>query len=303
MGGGTDHSLDEASGWALLLALARRAGAGSPVRSEVGLRVREDGTLEEGARDPWIVAQPTAERGWAWAAGATVRPELTQLFDLYMPLCVEPGCRDLTIAHLAQTLDGRIAIASGKSQFITSRENLVHAHRLRALCDVVLVGRHTIREDNPRLTTRLCAGPSPVRVVIDPSRRLGERHHVFQDGAATTLLFCDDGLARAGERHGLAEVVGIEAADGSLPTALVVAELHRRGLRRIYVEGGGLTVSRFLHARTLTRLQITIAPLLFGSGLPAITLPQIEDLASALPLSWRTFAIGPDVLFDCTVAR
>ena len=54
--------------------------------------------------------------------------------------------------------------------------------------------------------------------------------------------------------------------------------------------GAGSSLSRFLHARTLTRLQITIAPLLFGSGLPAITLPQIEDLASALPLSWRTFA-------------
>ena len=303
MGGRADHSLDEAEGWALLLALARRASSGNPIAREVGLHLRADGALEEGAAGAWLVAQPDAERGWAPAGGATLRPELVQLFDLYMPLCVGPGSAELTIAHLAQTLDGRIATASGKSQFITSRENLVHAHRLRALCDVVLVGRNTIREDDPRLTARLCAGPSPVRVVIDPSRRLGEGHRVFQDGAAETLLFCNRTLVRSGERHGLAEVVGIEAVEGVLPTEVIVTELRRRGLRRIYVEGGGLTVSRFLHARTLTRMQITIAPLVFGSGRPALTLPEISDLASALPLSWRTFAIGPDVLFDCTVPR
>src|SRR5215471_16472248 len=154
------HALDEASAWALLLALARRASEGRPVTGEVGLRLSGDALVEDD-RSAWIVARPSAERGWSWPDGVPARPDLELLFDLYVPLCVGNGSDLLTIAHLAQSLDGRIASVSGKSQFISGKENLVHAHRLRALCDAVLVGRRTVEEDDPQLTTRLCPGPSP----------------------------------------------------------------------------------------------------------------------------------------------
>jgi riboflavin-specific deaminase-like protein len=291
---------DEASAWALLLALARRASEGRPLLKDAGLRLREDGALaEDGA--PWIVARPGTDRGWSWPDGATARPKLELLFDLYMPLCVGDGSDLLAIAHLAQTLDGRIALVSGKSQFITGKENLLHAHRLRALSDVVIVGRRTVAEDDPQLTTRLSPGPSPARAVIDPGRRLGEAHRVFQEGPSATLLLCAADAARANPRHGRAEVVGIEPANGELPVSAILGELRRRGLRRVYVEGGGLTVSRFLAARALTRLHVTVAPTVFGSGRPAFTLPEIGELSEACALRWRHFAIGPDVLFDCTV--
>jgi riboflavin-specific deaminase-like protein len=295
------HALDEASAWALLLALARRAGAGRPILDEVGLGLTGAGVVEENGSHPWIVARPATDRGWAWPEGAGARPDLELLFDLYMPLCVGAGRDLLTIAHLAQSLDGCIAIVSGKSQFITGKENLLHAHRLRALCDVVLVGRRTVQEDDPQLTTRLCSGPSPVRVVVDPDRRLGEEHRVFQGSPGATLLVCSADAARVGSHHGRAEVVAIDPVDGRLPARAILAELRRRGLRRIYIEGGGLTVSRFVEEGALTRLHVTVAPVIFGSGRPALTLPQISDLSQARALHWRHFAIGPDVLFDCTV--
>ena len=291
--------LDEASAWALLLAIARRASEGSPVVDEVGLRLGPGGVVLDDAA-PWIVARPTTDRGWCWPEGVSGRPDLELLFDLYVPLCVGQGRDALTIAHLGQTLDGRIALRSGKSQFITGKENLLHAHRLRALCDVVLVGRRTVEEDDPQLTTRLCSGPNPVRAVIDPGRRLAEERHVFQGGPSPTLLFCA-AAAASSRHHGDAEIVGIDAADGKLPVVSILAELRRRGLRRIYVEGGGVTVSRFLQAGALTRLHVTVAPMVFGSGRPALTLPEIQELSQARTLTWRHFAIGPDVLFDCTV--
>jgi riboflavin biosynthesis pyrimidine reductase len=140
-----------------------------------------------------------------------------------------------------------------------------------------------------------------VRAVIDPDRRLDHAHRVFQSGPNATLLFCTADAARARPIHGHAEVVPIAPASGEVPVLAILAELRRRGLRRVYVEGGGLTVSRFLDAGALTRLHVTIAPVVFGSGRPAVTLPEIDALSQARALHWRHFAIGPDILFDCTV--
>ncbi|MBS2018719.1 MAG: RibD family protein [Deltaproteobacteria bacterium] len=301
MPGPAAASLDRQNAWALLLELARRAGSGSPVVRDVALRLGADGSIEEGGAEPWIVARPGTERGWSRCDGTPISRDVELVLDLYMPLCVGAGRDDLTIAHLAQTLDGRVAIASGESQFITGEEDLAHCHRLRALSDVVVVGRHTVEADDPQLTTRLCTGRSPVRAVIDPARRLADTHRVFRDDAGGTLLFCASGAAGTPPRYGGAEVIALDAVDGKLPVQAIVAELRRRGLRRIYVEGGGVTVSRFIEAGALTRLQVTIAPMLFGSGRPAVTLREIRGLSEAVKLRWRHFALGRDVLFDCEV--
>jgi riboflavin-specific deaminase-like protein len=298
-------AVDAERAWALLLALARAARTGRGFTSDVGLRLGDgDALVETSGDDAWIVARPSAPRGWSWpgrelAADAAVE----QLLDLYMPLCLGAAARALVLGHLGQSLDGRIATRSGVSQFITGNENQIHAHRLRALCDVVLVGSRTVLEDDPQLTTRHVPGPNPVRVVIDSRRRLSLGHRVFQDRAAPTLLLCSREAARGAAQHGHAEVVGVDAAEGQLSIAAVVAELRQRGLSRLFIEGGGVTISRFLQARALTRLQVAVAPLLLGSGRPSFALPVIETLADAVMLECRHFITGRDVLFDCVLAR
>jgi diaminohydroxyphosphoribosylaminopyrimidine deaminase/5-amino-6-(5-phosphoribosylamino)uracil reductase len=295
-------AVDETQAWALLLALARAARAGRSWTSDVGLRLGDGDTLvETSGDDAWIVARPALPRGWSWPrshGGGSVAAE--QLFDLYMPLCV--GARDWVLAHLGQSLDGRIATRSGVSQFITGNENQIHAHRLRALCDVVLVGSRTVLEDDPQLTTRHVPGPNPVRAVIDSRRRLALKHRLFHDGVAPTLLLCARETSRGATQHGQAEVVGVEATEGQLSIAALLAELRRRGLRRVFIEGGGVTISRFLQARALTRLQVAVAPMLLGSGRPSFALPVIETLADAVMLECRHFITGRDVLFDCVLA-
>jgi riboflavin-specific deaminase-like protein len=224
---------------------------------------------------------------------------------LFEPLLAPPRAADgcLVIGRLAQTLDGRIATASGSSQWIGGEGDILHTHRLRALCDAVVVGAGTVRHDDPRLTTRECVGPDPVRVVLDAERRLSDGYRIFREGPPTLLLAAED--APGGERLGIAEVVRLPRApaQGGLSMSAVLAALAARGLRRIFVEGGGVTVSRFLAAGCLDRLHVTVAPVLLGSGIPAFTLPEAARIADGLRFTWTVHALPPDVLFDIALNR
>ena len=74
-------------------------------------------------------------------------------------------------------------------------------------------------------------------------------------------------------------------------------------LRRILIEGGGVTVSRFLAAGALDRLHVIVAPLLLGSGIPAFTLPDAPVLADGMRLDWSMHRVGPDLLLDIPLDR
>lgn len=219
---------------------------------------------------------------------------------LYGPLRAESGA-PITIGHLGQSLDGFIATRSGDSRYVNGRGNLLHLHRVRALCDAIVVGAGTVAADDPRLTTRLVPGPSPVRVVLDPDRRLGSDYQVFTDGAAASVLAC---RARFADRpQGQAEVLGVaDAADGAFDLAALLAALHARGWRRVFVEGGGRTVSAFLAAGLLDRLQIAVAPFLIGEGRPAIRLPPPARLGDCRRPAHRVYRMGCDILFDFDLA-
>jgi riboflavin-specific deaminase-like protein len=206
---------------------------------------------------------------------------------------------------MGQSLDGFIATHAGESRWITGEENILHLHRLRALCDAVVVGAGTVAADDPQLTTRLVSGPSPLRVVLDPARRLGAHHRVFQDDSAETIYVCANGLTRERETHvGLAQICGVDVrgvdeAAGPLDVAQVLGMLRARGCSRIFVEGGGVTVSMFLEAHLLDRLHLAIAPLIMGEGRPAIRLAAPAVLGDCHRPRCRVFRMGADVLFDC----
>ena len=199
------------------------------------------------------------------------------------------------LGHLGQSLDGQIAAASGHSANVTGPANIRHLHRLRALADAVLVGAGTAAFDDPRLTTRLVEGPSPVRVVIDSRRRLGDHLGLFRSGPPT-LLVCAEAVQDR-DRLGRAEVVGVAADARGVRPAAVLEALRARGLGRVFIEGGGQTVSRFLEAGCLDLLEICIAPVVIGPGRPGLVRPPIQTMEQALRLAGPAIAMGEDVLF------
>jgi diaminohydroxyphosphoribosylaminopyrimidine deaminase/5-amino-6-(5-phosphoribosylamino)uracil reductase len=221
---------------------------------------------------------------------------------LFAPLRAPvPEGRSYVLGRIAQSLDGYIATRGGESVWISGPDDLRHTHQLRALCDAVVVGAKTVRADNPRLTTRLVDGPSPVRVVLDPDRRLGSSYRVFHDGPET-LLLCAPEMAAA-DSLGCACVLPVPRGPSGLDITAILALLRRRGLRRIFVEGGGVTVSRFLAAGALDRLHVTVAPLVMGGGVPAFPLPPVERLEEGRRFAWTAHRIGADILLDIPLVR
>ena len=204
----------------------------------------------------------------------------------------------VTIAQLAQSVDGFIASRTGDANYVSGEEDREHLHRLRALVDAVIVGAQTVAADDPQLTTRTVPGPSPVRVIIDPRGRIPQNVRVLTDGQAKTLWCVAGDFRPPPQLPQHVEVVSLPHKAGRFEPGAVLTTLQSRGLGRVLVEGGGRTVSDFLAAGVLDRLYLTTAPILVGDGIPGLRFAGADLLADALTGSVQRFSLGRDV---CTV--
>jgi riboflavin-specific deaminase-like protein len=220
--------------------------------------------------------------------------------DLFGPLVANPGGL-LAIGQLGQSLDGRIATATGHSHYVNGRTAIVHLHRLRALVDAVVVGIGTVVADDPRLTVRHVEGPNPARVAIDPGGRIAAGARLFADDGVRRLVVTRPGAAPTLPR-GVERVEVTAGPDGRMPPAAIVEALGARGLRRLLVEGGSATVSAFVEARCLHRLHLVVAPLIIGAGPVGLNLPPIDRLDAALRPRARCYALDGDMLWDLELA-
>jgi diaminohydroxyphosphoribosylaminopyrimidine deaminase/5-amino-6-(5-phosphoribosylamino)uracil reductase len=177
--------------------------------------------------------------------------------------------RPFVTLKMAASLDGKAAARDGSSRWITGAEARSEVHRMRATADAVLVGAGTAFRDDPSLTVRdaeVLGGP-PMRVVVDGRGILPESHRVF-DGAAPTLVATTERAPeerRAGWRSRGADVVVLDdAGSGLIPLPDLFAELGKRDLQHVLMEGGPTIAWEAVREGLVDRLVLFFAPILVG---------------------------------------
>src|SRR5580698_7250679 len=222
---------------------------------------------------------------------------------------VEQG-RPMVTLKLAMTLDGRIATASGDSQWVSGEESRALVHRWRRYSDAVMVGAGTVIADNPRLTCREECGRDPYRVIIDAKLRSDPRSRVFtQRSAASTILVTSaTNYAAAEERYGSdqTEILTIKTRGQKFPDEIALApmlqEFGQRGWNRIMLEGGAHLAASALRQRVVDRIAFFVAPKILGGGLSAIEGLGILRMKDALAIDdMEVWQIGPDLLIEARI--
>ncbi len=219
------------------------------------------------------------------------------------PIADANPSQSFVIAQLGQSLDGRIALPSGESKYINGDAALDHLHRLRAAVDAVVIGVGTLLADDPLLTVRRVPGQSPVRVIIDPHGRMTNDHRCLKD-AGGKVIVVQATTCRIPVGSGIVKLQIDPVDNGMIPCDRIIRALARYGLRKLLVEGGAATVSRFLDERQLDRLHLLIGPRILGSGKTGLDLPPPACLSDALRVKTDTYLLeGGDILVDCALDR
>lgn len=212
------------------------------------------------------------------------------------PIRSSDPSKPYVVAQLGQSLDGRIATPTGASKYINGPGALDFLHQIRACVDAIIVGVGTVVADDPLLTVRRVQGKNPARVIIDPNGRLS------QTAKCLTSDDADVYVVSKGQNYdpNVVKLLPIQAGAGGVDPQEIISALFDRGLRRILVEGGANTVSRFLAAGVVDRLYLLVAPILLGSGQTGLDMPPIDGLDEALRPVTHCYSLdGGDVLFDC----
>jgi len=204
---------------------------------------------------------------------------------------------DVVVAQLGQSLDGRIATATGASKYISGFEALKHLHRLRAEVDAVVIGVGTLIADDPALTVRHVEGKHPTRVVIDPNGRAPSDVQILTDGMTPVVFITKPGVSAP---EGVEQIELEPGEDGWFTPDAIVAALRNHGLSRILVEGGADTLANFLDAQAIDLLHVLVAPIILGSGKAGFSLAPIDQLDEAIrPRTTVHLFNDGDVLFTC----
>jgi GTP cyclohydrolase II len=217
-----------------------------------------------------------------------------------------PTTRPAVVVKLAQSLDGRIATAGGDSKWISSEAERRLAHGLRAACDAVMVGVGTVANDDPQLTVRAVPGASPVRVVVDSMLRAPVASRLFNDDGSTVVLTTEasDERRRSELRRSGVAVEVVASRGGRVDLAAALAHLRAIGMDVVLVEGGSQLVTSLLREGLVDRMIVAVAPLVLGSGIPAVGDLCLQRVADGIHLVERTVVTaGDDIVVAGTVSR
>lgn len=198
---------------------------------------------------------------------------------------------------LAASLDGRIALPNGQSQWITGSAARADGHHWRARSCVVLTGSGTVLADDPHLGVREVGTPrQPVKAVVDTRFEVNEQARLF-DGSRVWIFTCThnaEKAARLADRNAL--VVELPDSGGRVDLAAMMRWMGAHDINEIHVEAGSRLSGALLQADCVDELLLYMAPMLVGPGLDMLRLPALQDLAQAWRFAFTDArAIGPDL--------
>ncbi len=175
--------------------------------------------------------------------------------------------RPFVTLKLATSLDGKIALANGQSEWITSERSREQGRRLRAEHDAIAVGANTAVLDNPQLTTRMAGQADPQRVIFDSHLRLSPKSNLAQTARDIPVLVFHD-VELDASSHPLKEqgvfCLPIKRKGGGLDVAEALTVLRNRGIETLLVEGGGTLAASFLRLGVVDRIDWFRAPIILG---------------------------------------
>ncbi|MFO7603154.1 MAG: bifunctional diaminohydroxyphosphoribosylaminopyrimidine deaminase/5-amino-6-(5-phosphoribosylamino)uracil reductase RibD [Gammaproteobacteria bacterium] len=184
-------------------------------------------------------------------------------------------------AKMAMSLDGRTAMASGESAWITGEAARQDVQHWRARADCIMTGIGTVLQDDPRLNVRLPGfDRQPLRVVVDSTLRMRADCTLLAQAGKTLVFTCaaDATLANA-------EVETVAAIQGRVDLGAVLDSLARRDINEVHLECGATLSGAMLQAGLIDELVIYMAPVLLGdAGRGLFHLPGLERMADRLPL-------------------
>jgi len=199
---------------------------------------------------------------------------------------------------IAASLDGRTALASGKSQWITGEAARGDGHRWRARACAVLTGFGTVRDDDPQLNVRGVNTPrQPLKIVVDSKFETSPSARLLKEGKTLVVGAVNDAKRIAALKGVGAEVAIIPNDDGKVELFKLMEELARRELNEIHVEAGTKLNGSLLQAGVVDELLVYLAPSLIGdSGRGMFNLPELTELSQTKALKIREVErIGEDL--------
>lgn len=234
---------------------------------DAGIRVTTGVLAEEAlALNPGFVSRMTRGRPWVWL-------------------------------KLAATLDGRIALPNGKSQWITGAAARADGHHWRARSCVVLTGLGTILSDDPQLNVRhVETARAPFKAVVDTRFETPENARIF-DGVRTfvfTAASRPEKASRLADKN--VQVVRLPEQAGRVDLSAMLQWLGRHDVNEVHVEAGATLSGALLEADLVDELLLYMAPMFVGEGLGLVRVPVLHDLSQA----WRfefveTRPVAPDL--------
>jgi diaminohydroxyphosphoribosylaminopyrimidine deaminase / 5-amino-6-(5-phosphoribosylamino)uracil reductase len=207
---------------------------------------------------------------------------------------------------MAASLDGKAAARDGSSKWITGEEARAEVHRMRAGADAILVGAGTAFRDDPSLTVRDpdYRGRPKLRVIVDGRGIVPETHKIFSDGLAPSLVATSEGAPRerreAWRRTGAEVLVLDDAGSGLIPLEDLLAELGKRDVQHVLIEGGPTIAWEAVQRNLVDKVVLFFAPVLvggeaapsvlMGGGMPSIGDAVPLELAEVSPVG-RDFKV------------